>query len=173
MTRSHRYKSKKKQHASELLPMLALSCRFGLFKRISRKCIPSGIIHAIEIPRLTKRKAVKDNHKHGIKATISTWKNIKIQFNFAHWFIEWMSNQTHRQKKIAGRFPPCHHSLMAPYKITQCYDQATIAYDFKIQSGQSVYIERIAIPSVQKKGQQWILCFKNAKHHGNDCRMNG
>ena len=68
-------------------------------------------------------------HKHGINATISTWKVIKIQFDFPLCFIDWISNQTHRQKKIAGRFrlPPQHNGAM---KITQYYDKATVALDF-------------------------------------------
>ena len=45
---------------------------FGLFKRTSSKCIPSGVIHAKETPSSTQRKVVKDNQTHGIKATIST-----------------------------------------------------------------------------------------------------
>ena len=35
--------------------------RFGLFKRTSSKCIPSGLIHAKETSFSTKRKVVKDN----------------------------------------------------------------------------------------------------------------
>ena len=80
--------------------------RFGLFKRTSSKCIPSGLIHAKETQSSTKGKVVKDNQTHGIKATISTWKVIKIQFNFALWFIDWMPNQEHSQKKIRGPFSP-------------------------------------------------------------------
>ena len=40
---------------------------------------------------------------------------------------------------------------MAACKITQYYDQAAVASDFFIPSVLSVYIERIAIQSVQKK----------------------
>ena len=54
-------KSEKKQHESELWFILALFGRFGLFKRISRKSIPSGIIHAKETSISTQRKVVKDN----------------------------------------------------------------------------------------------------------------
>ena len=46
--------------------------RFGLFKRTSSKCIPSGLIHAKETSFSTRRKVVKGNKTHGIKATIST-----------------------------------------------------------------------------------------------------
>ena len=49
-----------KQHASELLSMLALFDRFGLIKKIGRKYIPSGVIHAKETSFSTKRKVVKD-----------------------------------------------------------------------------------------------------------------
>ena len=79
-------------------------CRFGLFKRTSSKCIPSGLIHAKETPSSTKRKVVKDNQTHGIKATISTWKVIKIQSNFALWFFDWLPNQEHDQKKFRRPF---------------------------------------------------------------------
>ena len=34
---------------------------FGLFKRISRKCVPNGIIHAKETTFSIKRKVVKDD----------------------------------------------------------------------------------------------------------------
>ena len=40
---------------------------------------------------------------------------------------------------------------MAPYQITQYYDQATVALIFQMPSELSVYSERIAIQSVQKK----------------------
>ena len=50
---------------------------------------------------------------------------------------------------------------MAPCKITQDYDQDTVELDFWIPSVLSVYIEHIAIKSVQKQiDQHWILCFK-------------
>ena len=35
---------------------------------------------------------------------MSARRVIKMQFNVALWFIHWMSNQTHRQKNIVGRF---------------------------------------------------------------------
>ena len=58
---SHLSKNGEKQHANELRSILALFSRFGLFKRTSRKCIPSGLIHAKETSFSTKRKEVKDN----------------------------------------------------------------------------------------------------------------
>ena len=66
----------------------------------------------------------------GIEATVSTWKVIKFQFNSALWFIVWMPNQAHRQKKILRAAFACRYSLMAPCKMTQYYDQATVALDF-------------------------------------------
>ena len=84
---------------------------------------------------------MKNNLTCDIKATMSTGKIIKIQFNFALWFINWMPNQTHRQKKNLGPFSPCqvHHSLMAPCKSTQCYDQANVDLIFWMPSVLSVY----------------------------------
>ena len=70
------------------------------------------------------------------------------------------------KKKLRAVFA-CLNSLMAPYKITQYYDQDTVALDFFIPSVLSVYSERIAIHSVQKKSQHWILCFKKTRHYGN------
>ena len=32
--------------------------------------------------------------------------------------------------QIVGPFTPCHHSVMAPYKITQYYAKAAVALDF-------------------------------------------
>ena len=119
---SHLSKNRGKQHANELWSIQALFIRFGLFKRTSSKCIPSGRIHAKETPSSTKRKVVKDNQTHGIKATISTWKVIKIQFNFALWFIDWMPIKNIVRKNFAGHFrlPPQpngamqNHSMLRP-----------------------------------------------------------
>ena len=56
----------------------------------------------------------------------------------------------HIVKKICGPFTPCHHSLLAPFKITQCYDQDTVELDFSIPSVLSVYVEHIAIQTEKK-----------------------
>ena len=48
-----------KQYESESWSIPALYGRFGLLKRISRKCIPIGIIHAKETPFSTKRMVAK------------------------------------------------------------------------------------------------------------------
>ena len=110
-----------KQHANELWSILALVSKFWLFKRIRRKYIPSGLIHAKETLFSTKRKVVNDNKTPGIKATISTWKIIKIQFNFALWFINWMANQAYRHKSFAGRFrlPPQPNGALQNNSILQ------------------------------------------------------
>ena len=47
-------------------------------------------------------------------------------------------------------FSPRHHSLMAPCKITQFYDQFTVELDFWIPSVLLVHIEHIVRQSVQK-----------------------
>ena len=87
---SHLSKNREKQHANELWSIQApfFFYRFGLFKRTRSKCIPIGLIHANEKSFSTKRKVVKDNYTPGIKATISAFKVIKIQLNFALWFID-------------------------------------------------------------------------------------
>ena len=85
---AHLSRNLEKQHVNALWYLLPLFSTFGLCKRTSRKCIPSGLIHAKETSFLTKRKVVKDDQAHDIKATISTWKFIKFQFNFALWFID-------------------------------------------------------------------------------------
>ena len=57
----------------------------------------------------TKRKVVKDNETHGMKATISKWNNIIIQLNFALWLIDWMPTKSNASsEKFCGRFtlPP-------------------------------------------------------------------
>ena len=84
------------------------SVELAYLKRTSRTCIPFGLIHAKEASFSTKRKVVKDKETHGIKATISTWNVIKIQFNFALWSIDWMPFKHIVRKKIVGRFrlPP-------------------------------------------------------------------
>ena len=61
-----------------------------------------------------------------------------------------MPNQALTEKNSRSLFA-CHHSLMAPCKVTQCYDQATVAFDFYIPSVLSGYPEYIAIQSVQNK----------------------
>ena len=111
---SHLSKNREKQHANELWSIQALFSRYGIFKRTSSKCIPSGLSHAKETSFSTKRKVVKDNQTPGIKAAISTWKVIKIQFNFTLWFIDWKPNQALRQKNFAGRFrlPPQANGAM-------------------------------------------------------------
>ena len=58
---SHISKNREKQHANELWSIQALFGRFGLFKRTSSKCIPSGLIHSKETLFSTKRKVVNDN----------------------------------------------------------------------------------------------------------------
>ena len=58
---SHLSKNREKQHANELWSIQALFSRFGLFKRTSSRCTPSGLIHAKEMSFSTKRKVVKDN----------------------------------------------------------------------------------------------------------------
>ena len=69
----------------------------------------------------TKRKVMKDNKTHDIKATISTWKIIYIQFNFALWFIDWMPNHAHRQKNFTGRsrLPPQPNGAMQNHSMLQ------------------------------------------------------
>ena len=58
---SHLSNNREKQHANELWSIQALFSRFGLFKRTSTKCIPSGLLHAKETSFSTKHKVVKDN----------------------------------------------------------------------------------------------------------------
>ena len=60
MMTSHLSKNREKQHANELWSIQALLSRFGLFKRTSSKCIPSGLIHAKETSLSTKRKVAQD-----------------------------------------------------------------------------------------------------------------
>ena len=130
-------KNREKQHANELWSILVLFSRFGLFKRINRKCIPSGLIYAKETSFSTKRKVVKDNYIHGIQATISTLKVIKIQFNFALWVIDWMPNQAHRQKNFAGRFrlPPQPNGAMQNYSILRLGYRSLRCLDTKCTVG--------------------------------------
>ena len=118
--------------------------RFGWFKRTSS--IPSGLIQAKETSFFTKRKVVKDNLTHGNKATISTWKVIKIQFNFALWFVDWIPNQAHCQKNFEGRFRVAphpngamqNHSMLRPgyrsvqFLVTKCTVGIIITYCYSI-----------------------------------------
>ena len=57
----------------------------------------------------------------------------------------------HIVRKILWAVFAYHHSLIAPCNITQYHDQVTVALDFQIPSVLSVFSERIAIQSVQKK----------------------
>ena len=117
----------------------SMQMRYSLYRRflvdLAYKIEP--VVNAFQVVSFmrkkrhsTKCKVVKDNKTPGIKATISTWKVIDIQFNFALWLTDWMPKHEHRHKNFAGRFclPP------QPNGATQNY-----------------YSERIAIQSVQKK----------------------
>ena len=126
---SHLSKNRENQHANELWSIQALFVDLAYFNEPVVNAF-QGLIHAKETSFSTKRKVVKDNKTRGIKATISTWKVIKIQFNFAHWFIDWIPNQAQLQKKKFAGLSACHHSLMAPCKIIQCYIQASVAFSF-------------------------------------------
>ena len=100
-----------------------------LFKRTSSKCIPSGLIYAKETPSSTKRKVVKDNQTHGIKATFLPEKLSKFNSTLhSDLLIECQIKNIVR--KISRAVFVCHRSLMAPCKIIQYYDQATVVFDF-------------------------------------------
>ena len=123
--------------------------------------------HSNETSFPTKRKIVKDNQTHDIKGTISAWKVIKIQFNFALWFIDWMPNHAHRQKHFAGRFRllPQPNGALQNYSILQPDYRSVIVLDTKFTVGiLRTYSYSIC---VEKNGQHTILCFKETFHHSN------
>ena len=158
------HKIGKNQHANELWYIQALFSRFGFFQRTSSKYISSGLIHAKEMSFSIKRKVVKNNLAHGTKATISTWKVIKIQFNFGLWFIDGMPNQAHRQKNFAGRI----RLLLQSNGAIQNYSMLRPGYrSFRFlytECTVGTYYNSIC---AEKNGQDWILCLKKMHHHGN------
>ena len=121
-------KNRGKQHANELWSMQGLFSRFCLFKRTSSKCIPCGLIHAKETSFSTKRKVVKDKHMASKQQFLpEKWSKFNSTLH-SDLLIECQIK--HIVRKISRAVFFCHHSLMAPCKIIQCYDQATVAFDF-------------------------------------------
>ena len=104
---------------------------------------------------------------------ISSWKIITIQFNFAFEFIDWMPTQAHRQKKFAGAavfaLPPQPNDALQHYSILRLGYRSVRFLDSSVPS---VYTGHIAIQSVQKTSQHWVLSFTETHHHDNR-RMSG
>ena len=142
------------------MSILALVSWFGLFKRTSRKCIPSGLIHAKDMSFSTKRNLVKSYKTHGIKGTISSWKVSKNSIQL--WFIDWMPKQAHRQKNFAGSF----HLQPQPNGAMQNYSIQRPGYRsvrFKIPSVLLVYSQHIATQYVKKKSLVYTEFYASRK----------
>ena len=111
-------KNREKQHAKWVIVYTGVLVDLAYLKKKTLESV--FLVVSFMRKKRHFQPRVKQWWKFKLMAPHSTWKEIKIQLNFALWFINWMPNQAHRQKKKnAGRFrlPPKPNDALQNYSI--------------------------------------------------------
>ena len=111
---------------------------YDLYRRlVDLAYLKQPVVNAFQVVSFTRKK------RH-FQPSVKKWKIIKHMASKQQFLPEKLSklNSTvhydllieseikNIARKISRAVFACHHSLMSPCKIIQCYDQATVAFDF-------------------------------------------
>ena len=95
---------------------------YGLYRRflVDLACLKEPAVNAFQVVSFTRKK------RH-FQPSVKQRKIIKHMASKQQFLPETLSKFISTSRSIFA----CHHRLMAPCKIIQCYDQATVACDFR------------------------------------------